>query len=247
MNETTYEIVGDRICCVRPIFDGRGYLATVTMSDYYDKYCHMLDPIGDGKLRALMDGEREIYLSADAYLCLVQWLYEFKSQIVKRDGWRYKEMSLSFGNYRFKFPELNKVFMCCAADTIDAIDAILGRLNGFQSDEEQALWTFPDNPELHRFTTKTRPSVNRRQVPLLLDYDNGRGMYDIVLFGEQQYPIIAIDLTNIKLAETLRNIANTVTYPETGYGLNLALGFGNIEIGQFNKTQLRNLAETLIP
>lgn len=224
----------DSIFNISPIFNGRGYLLDLDSSGYESS---RFDTIVN----------TTIYISQDVYQALGFWLCSNLKNLNEKSGWNYEAHQfqvgeLAFGwdwNYEYATSEDKKAY----------IEHTIKSLGILYDDKDMAVWKHP--PEGFRMfdspKTYVRDSFNNPQQGLLVDVDKGQCRYVIERPGEARYPVIALDVMHIRIAERLLNIANTVTYPEGDYDLSLKIAFGELAIEKLTKTQLRELAERLLP
>lgn len=210
------------------LFDGRGYL----LSSRNTKRRH--------GIAAALESDPELYASRDAVLVLRQWLTLWKGYLEK-GGKRPRDISeLTIGGINFINCDAIEL-LHSDANPIAMVDAVLANLTtGFT----EPVWRLVANHPLEVYET---PSLDKPWQMIQLNMEPFSVAYSIRINGVEDGPVLLRDLTMIRTAEALLSIANTQTHPQTGYHLELKLGFGTMELAELNRDQMRDMALRLIP
>lgn len=219
------------------LFDGRGFMASAK-----DNIVHR------GAMGALANGN-DLYLSRDAVEGILEWISLWENAL-RAHADTFPDNHLYVGKVEFVLydeQEYGYVNMPVLSNVQrDVAWKILGNARknftiGFERHEWKEVTQFMAYSETGSFN---HPGRN-----IVLAKDPSRVEYNLRLVGrpnnEQVYA--TADLTTVRIAEALFSVANTQTYPQTGYKLDLKLGFGNLDLAELNRDQIRDLAERLVP
>lgn len=216
------------------MFEGRGFIA------------HAKDNIQRrGMLGALANGN-DIYLSRDAVEGILQWISLWEDAL-RQPKSEFPDNRLYIGKLEFiLYDEMNYGYN--AMELLSKEDAwkILGTVRkNFTIGFERRPWS-----DVSRFPAYCETgSYNHPGRMVVIAKDPTRIEYNLRLGGassnEQVYA--TADFTTVRIAEALLSVADTNTYPANGYKLDLKLGFGNLELAELSRNQIRDIAERLIP
>ncbi|QVW28591.1 hypothetical protein pEaSNUABM8_00094 [Erwinia phage pEa_SNUABM_8] len=215
------------------LFDGRGFL----LQTHDTKQRR-------GLMSALESGH-QLYVTRDVILVLRKWLMVWKDRVERRD-FSSISTTLAIGEYRFvthnfeqqEYKALEMIEKDQALKLLD--EGINGLAVGFDCDvwresEDSFYWDY------------RACSADRPHMEVMLSVNEGTTEYNCRINHVPAYPTILKDLSVVRIAESLFSIANTRSYPQSGYVLNLQLGFGNIDLASMTRDSLREMAERLIP
>ncbi|QVW55875.1 hypothetical protein pEaSNUABM9_00294 [Erwinia phage pEa_SNUABM_9] len=220
------------------LFDGRGYL--VSLKDNKERR---------GIMPALFSGV-EMYMSRDAVDVIRRWVQLWEMKLEGDDEPGCVGDVLHFGDIKFVmfdpsdygWPSNLKILK---ETNPEMVTEILNAIReNFVTGFDEAVWhKGPD-----RYAPSVAESYNIPGRTMQFNFDNDAVTYNYRLTNQPvPIPYVSRDLTMIKLAESLLNIANTKTYPYNGYKLDLQLGFGNMNLAELNRGQLLEIAQRLIP
>lgn len=218
------------------MFEGRGFLAFAKD----DKERH-------GIVGALSNGS-EMYLSLDAVIGLQEWIRMWEHHVANTVTTKCPENIISIGSLSFIMHDDTDMWRWGADPNgmrESIIDNIARAKENFTFDFHQVTW----KEENSIFSQRHTESLNHPGRQLVIRSEPFSIEYTIRFMHKHrnEHPTATKDLSMVKMAESLFSIANTATYPETGYELDLKLGFGNIELAKLSRDQLREIAERLVP
>lgn len=216
------------------MFDGRGYL--VYLKDNKERR---------GVLGALMNGA-ELYMSRDAVEVIRRWVRMCELRMAGDEEFKYVSDTITLGDITFvlydradyDYTDITQIHPTQLAALFNDIR------ENFTIGFDEAVWHKRDN-HLAPYMTE---SYNKPGRMIQFNFDYNGASYDYRLINQPApVPYVTRDLSMVRMADALLNIANTQSYPQGGYKLNLQLGFGNLDLAEMTRDGLRELAERLIP
>ncbi|QVW55125.1 hypothetical protein pEaSNUABM29_00081 [Erwinia phage pEa_SNUABM_29] len=216
------------------MFDGRGFLVSA---------CDNGERRG---LTAALMSDVEMYLSRDAVEGILEWANMWQRCIARDEEVKYMPESLNvdgidfilYSSADYDFTPLHQIHPTQLEALFDTI-----RTN-FTTGFERIRWH-------QQYNGRPGPAGESHNKPgMMICYGFER---DSLVYGYRTTaepnpaPLATTDLSMVRTADSLLSIANTATYPQAGYLLNLKLGFGEQTLAELNRDQLRAMAERLIP
>lgn len=221
-----------------PMFDGRGYL--VSLRDNRERR---------GLMSALLNST-ELYMSRDAVEVVRRWVWLWEQKVQGSRDVRNLSETLHFGDITFVLYDRGEYGY---ADITDLNDIHPEQVTKIFDTVRENFTTGFDEPTWHGDVSiltgdYVTESYNNPGQQIQFNYNNDGAVYNVRIINQGPViPYVSRDLTMIRIAEALINIANTKTYPHSGYKLDLKLGFGNLELGELDRAQLLVIAQRLIP
>ncbi|ANZ48651.1 hypothetical protein BIZ83_gp202 [Erwinia phage vB_EamM_ChrisDB] len=220
------------------LFDGRGYL--VTVRDNKERR---------GIMNSLFNSA-EMYMSRDAVEVIRRWVRMWELKLENDDEFKCLGEVLHFGDIEFVMFDRSDYGWPMNLRELketqpEAITEIFNTIReNFTTGYDEATWHKQNDYHVPYLSE----SYNVPGRMMQFNFENDSVAYDYRLFNQPvPIPYVSRDMTMIRMAESLINIANTKTYPYKGYKLDLQLGFGNMELAELNRDQLLEIAQRLIP
>lgn len=219
------------------MFEGRGFIALAK------------DNIQRRGMMGALGNVNEIYLSRDAIEGILQWVSFWEDALRQQKG-VFPDSRLYVGKLEFiLFDESDYGYSpmeVLAVARKEEAWKILGTVRkNFTVGFEQRPWS-----DVSTFMAYCETgSYNHPGRTVIIAKDPTRIEYNLRLGGESKNEQVyaTADFTTVRIAEALLSVADTNTYPANGYKLDLKLGFGNLELAELSRNQIRDIAERLIP
>lgn len=218
----------------KPMFNGRGFLMDIK----------------DNKERrgivGALTNRTQMYLSRDAVEVIKKWITMWEAKLRGDEEFKVLPFTLSFNDITFILYDRQAYDYADIMDIHETQQAALideARKN-FTTGFDSATWS-TDSKSIMPYMA---PSYNVPGRNMQFNFDLSGVTYDYRFANEPTpVPYVTRDLSMIRIAEALLNIADTNTYPSGGYKLDLKLGFGNLELAELSRNQIREIANRLVP
>lgn len=220
-----------------PMFDGRGFLVNID---------------DDKERRGLMGAlakNTTMYMSRDAIEVVRRWITMCELHVDGNQDFKYLPDVLHFGDIQFVLYDRTDygyadLKMLKDVEPTKLAEVFAKARENFTIGFDEARWHGQDDQ--HAQWVMESYNVPGRLIHF--NFDNSGAQYNYRVINQPQHiPYVTRDLSMVRIAESLINIANTQTYPYSGYKLDLKLAFGNMELGELDRGQLLEIAQRLIP
>ncbi|EBV3390517.1 TPA: hypothetical protein ACNBKL_003839 [Escherichia coli] len=190
----------------------------------------------------------DLYMSRDAVEAVLQWVRMWELHLRGDETVKTVSEILTINDIKFvlypmsdyAYTRLKDMDPIQAAKIFDTVRQNF--TTGFA--EREPLWECKTHP-LGGYVAE---SYNVPGRFMQFSYENDTVRYNYQYMNcPAPVPYVSDDLTMVRIAESLLSVADTQTYPRSGYVLELKLGFGELKLGDLNRDQLREIAQRLIP